>query len=93
MMEPKYERVRLLDAAITAANSALDAPITRIEVSRHTITCWAGSKRVSMIYGYSDSRDQDGSYLLGGGNWWVIPKSTSASALAMFFSYFKGGKR
>ena len=74
MMAPKHERQRVLGIAIDRAASILDEPIDRLVVSNRCITCWAGSRRVEMDYGYSNAYDREsGSIMVGSGNWWVTP--------------------
>ncbi|MEO6340689.1 MAG: hypothetical protein ABIO39_11655 [Caulobacteraceae bacterium] len=73
MMHPKYERVRMLDAAISAAVERLDRPIDWIEVRRGKVIVSAGGERMALSYQYSDSYNAQGDVLLGGGRWSVTP--------------------
>ena len=46
-MHPKYERLRMLGAALEAAVQVLDDPITRVEVKGGRVFVWAGPKQVT----------------------------------------------
>jgi hypothetical protein len=69
MMDPKYEQLRMLGAALEAAAHVLDDPITRLEVKGGRVFVWAGHKRVTLRYAYADSYNTQGDVLLGGGHW------------------------
>ena len=68
-MHPKYERLRMLGAALEAAVQVLDDPITRVEVKGGRVFVWAGPKQVTLRYDYADSYNDEGHVLLGGGHW------------------------
>ena len=73
MMHPKYERGRMLSAAIDAAMHELDDPIDRIEVRGGKVRIWAGSGRLALNYGYDNAYGADGSAMPGSGCWWAAP--------------------
>jgi hypothetical protein len=73
MMHPKYERVRLLDAAIAAAVDQMDMPIERIELTGGRIVISGGGERVVLRPDYQNGRNENGEILLGGGQWSVHP--------------------
>jgi hypothetical protein len=76
MRAPKYERMRMLDAAIGRASDELDAPIDRLEVAGGHVTCWSGTRSVIMAYGYAQGGGEDpvtGAFIPypGSGDWYV----------------------
>ena len=79
MMAPKYERARMLDAAIQTAVHELDEPIDKIEVVGGRVVAWAGSKSVTMRYGYAGGRDEAGIPMPGSGHWEAVVDDGTAS--------------
>jgi hypothetical protein len=71
MMSPKYERLRMLHAALETAGHALSDPIDKLEVNGAEVLAWAGAKRIAMIWDYENDRDAQGRPMLGGGTWAV----------------------
>lgn len=75
MMAPEHERARLLAIAIDRATEVLRAPITGLEVVGDKVVCRAGSRVVTMTYGYADAVDGAGAAMAGAGRWWVAVES------------------
>jgi hypothetical protein len=98
MMAPKYERARMLEAAIQAAVHELDDPIDRIEVGGGRVTAWAGSKSMAVRYGYVNATDGSGIPMPGAGHWRAVVDDDAASGdqgsrKDGWFSRFRAGKR
>lgn len=86
MKSPEHERAELLGIAIERAGEVLKAPIDRVKVGRFHIICWAGRRRVRMVYSYAQGGaldPQTGRFtpMPGAGGWNVIVKPTAASTL------------
>jgi hypothetical protein len=92
MMHPKYERVRMLDAAISAGVERFDRPIDRIEVRGGKVIVSAGGERLVLSYHYNDSYDAQGNVLLGGGQWSVMPARDEAEGEGGFWKRLFGGR-
>ena len=73
MMDPKYERLRMLGEAMSAGAEHFNRPIDRIEVKGGKVIVSAGGGRLVLSYHYADSYDAQGNVLLGSGNWSVMP--------------------
>ena len=71
MMEPRFERARVLAEAIDIAARELKNPIDRIQVSGNTITMRAGGERVDLSFAYYNAYTPDGSAMPGSGHWSV----------------------
>ena len=78
MMSAHDERARLLSIAIDRATRELQAPIDEVEVTSGQVLCRAGSRVLTMSYGYADAIHADGSVRPGSGSWWVEVESASA---------------
>jgi hypothetical protein len=71
MMEPKFERARVLGEALDIATNALEDPIDKVQVSREKIFVFAGRERLELSYTYDNAYAQDGSVMPGSGHWSV----------------------
>ena len=77
MMEPRFERARVISEAIDIAAHALAQPIDKVNVTRDRIFVHAGRERLELSYGYDNAYSTDGSVMPGSGHWSVsIVKST-----------------
>jgi hypothetical protein len=80
MMEPRFERARVLGQAIDVAAHTLVDPIEKIILSDQAIFVFAGRERLELSYAYYDAYTQDGSVMPGSGHWSVqLVKSTKLS--------------
>jgi hypothetical protein len=80
MMEPRFERARVLAEAVGVAANTLKDPIDRVKVTRDKIFISAGRERLELAYTYDNAYSQDGSIMPGSGHWSVsIIKLTKAS--------------
>ncbi len=73
MMEPKYERLRMLGEAMRAGAEHFSHPIDRLEVKGGKVIVSAGGERLVLSYHYNDNYNAQGDVLLGSGNWSVTP--------------------
>lgn len=84
MMEPKYERARLLAEAVAVAAALLDEPIDRLTISGGRIAVSAGLKSIALSYAYHNAYGPDGAIKPGSGHWGVsvidAPKQGRAAA-------------
>ena len=71
-MAPEHERARLLSLVVERAIEVLNAPISKIEVTADKVLCSAGSRRLTMSYGYANALDASGGEMPGSGHWWVM---------------------
>ena len=80
MMEPRFERARVLAEAVGVAARALTASIDKVEISDEKIFVFAGRERAELSYVYNNAYAKDGSVMPGSGHWSVtIVKVTKAS--------------
>ena len=72
MMEPRFERARVLAEAVRVAASALSAPIDKVKISGEKIRVSAGKERAELSYVYDNAYTQDGAVMPGSGHWSVM---------------------
>jgi hypothetical protein len=89
MMAPKYERARMLEAAIHTAVYELDDPIDRIEVEGGRVVAWAGSRRLSMRYAYVGGADGEGRPMPGSGHWEAVPDEGELRKAKRWFGWLR----
>jgi len=79
MMEPRFERARVLAEAVGVAASVLESPIDKVKISARRIFVFAGGARAELSYAYNNAYAQDGSVMPGSGHWSVsVVKVTKA---------------
>jgi len=79
MMEPRFERARVLAEAVGVAARSLTACIDQVKIREGKIIVFAGKERAELSYTYNNAYAQNGSIMPGSGHWSVtIVKVTKA---------------
>jgi hypothetical protein len=63
---PHVEQEWLINEAMRQAEAVVSEPIAKVEVGANAIIIWAGTKRLTMDYSYTDGAT------LGSGHWTVV---------------------
>lgn len=71
MMEPRFERARVLAEAIEAAVHELKQPIDSIKISGNRIGVSAGATCIEYSYAYHNAYSSSGGVMPGSGHWAV----------------------
>ena len=69
MKAPKYQRMEMLQAAISAAGQELSDPIEGLEVTGKGVVAWANGRIILLSCHWDNGYSETGQPLLGSGAW------------------------
>jgi hypothetical protein len=69
MKAPKYQRMEMLQAAISAAGQELSDPIEGLEVTDKGVVAWANGRIILLTCHWDNGYSETGQPLLGSGAW------------------------